>query len=171
MTQSKRFGSGIRFGLRIFGRLPQPVRRMFIRAGTPTYTAGTLAIIERDDGRWLFVQPVYRPGWALPGGLLNRGELAIDAIHRELLEELGLLVNINPEPWAIVDSKLRRIDVVWRATVADDVDIDAIEVRTVELVDVGWFDPDNPPPLETESDDAILLRKRVREGGPSVLLT
>ncbi len=160
----------VRLALRTFGLLPGPVRRMVVRAGSPSWTAGTIAIVERDDGRWLLVRPAYRRGWALPGGLLRRGEQPEPAIHRELLEELGLAVVVEPEPWALFDPGLRRLDIVWRARPAPGVDPDAVEVRSAELLDVGWFDPDQPPRLEDEARDVLVLRRRVVDGGPSVLV-
>ncbi|MGZ0220708.1 MAG: NUDIX hydrolase, partial [Acidimicrobiales bacterium] len=62
------------------------------------------AVIERDDGRWLMVRPVYRKGWALPGGFIDGGETPTEAIQRELREELGIEVVLEPDPWLVHDS-------------------------------------------------------------------
>jgi ADP-ribose pyrophosphatase YjhB (NUDIX family) len=156
--------------LRLFGRLPRSARRFVVRSVTPTYTAGTAAIIEREDGRWLFVRPAYRPAWALPGGLLDRNEAPEPAIHRELREELGLVVVLEPDPWVLIDPNLRRLDIVWRARPAPGVDPDAIEIETYELVAVGWFDPDDPPELEDEAADIMTLRRRHFERGETVFV-
>ncbi len=76
---SQRSALGLRAGvyrlvLRAFGSLPKVVRRFIVRLFTPSWTAGAVAVIEREDGRWLMVRPVYRKAWAAPGGLINRGE-------------------------------------------------------------------------------------------------
>jgi 8-oxo-dGTP diphosphatase len=43
--------------------------------------------------------------WLLPGGGVNSGESLVDALHRELDEELGIQVDVPVEgPVAIVDS-------------------------------------------------------------------
>lgn len=156
--------------LRLFGALPMPVRRALVRTIRPSWTAGAVAIIERDDGRWLLVRPVYRKAWALPGGLIDRGEHPEETVRREMREELGVDVVIGPEPWVIYDSRLRRLDAVFRVRLADGIDPDAIEVTSVELLDAAWFDPDDPPVVEDEASDILMLRRRVIEGGDAVLL-
>ena len=48
---------------------------------------GELLLCKMPPGRGVF------PGqWGLPGGGIEAGELAEDALHRELLEEVGLPV-------------------------------------------------------------------------------
>ena len=99
--------------LRSFGRLPKPLRRLVTRAASPNWMAGAVALIEWD-GRWLMVDPVYREGWTLPGGLIDRGETPAEAIKRELVEELGVDVDVDGvEPWILMDSAMRRMDVVF----------------------------------------------------------
>ena len=132
--------------LRGFGRLPKPVRRFVIRRAAPTWTAGAVAILERADGRWLMVSPVYRKGWSLPGTIAVTGD-----------------------PWIVYDSTLRRIDAIFRAELVDDIDLDAIQVQTPELDGLGWFEPTAPPEIEEETEDVLVLVRRVNEGGPSVL--
>ena len=164
-------GAGLyRLVLRTFGALPQPVRRVIVRTFRPTWTAGAVAIIERDDGRWLMVRPVYRKAWALPGGLIDRGEHPEATIHREMREELGIEVEIDAEPWVIYDSKLRRLDAVFRVKLIGGTEPDAIEITSAELLDAQWFDPDNPPVVEDEASDILTLRRRILDGGDAVLL-
>jgi len=155
--------------MRVFGALPETARRLVVRTVTPTWTAGSMAIVQRDDGRWLMVQAVYRRGWSFPGGLLDRGEHPERAIHRELREELGLAVVLEPDPWVVVDTVLRRFDVVFLARPAPGVDPDAVKVQSPELRASGWFDPDEVPDLEGETTDALLLRERVNDGGGTIL--
>ena len=51
---------------------------------------GAHAMVEDGEGRLLLVRHTYMPGWFFPGGGVNRGEPANDAVKRELKEEIGL---------------------------------------------------------------------------------
>jgi len=159
-----------RFALTVFGRLPMPARRFVIRRVTPSWSAGAAAVIERDDGRWLMVRPVYRKGWGLPGGFIDRKELPAEAVRRELREELGIEVDLDPNPWMVHDSTYRRLDTIFMARLADGTDPDSIAIRTPELDDIGWFHPEEPPLLEHEAHDILTLRSLMIEGGHPILM-
>ena len=60
--------------LRVFRRLPARARRAAVHMLTPSYYVGAMCVVQRDDGRRLFVRHTYRERWGMPGGLLNRGE-------------------------------------------------------------------------------------------------
>lgn len=66
-----------------------------------------VSAILRWKGRVLLIRHE-KPGkdyWLLPGGGVNSGESLVDALHRELAEEIGLDDQVPVEgPVAIVDS-------------------------------------------------------------------
>lgn len=65
-----------------------PERAAFL-AGLPRKVLAAGALITDAQGRVLLVKPTYKPGWEIPGGVVEVGESPRDACQRELLEELG----------------------------------------------------------------------------------
>jgi ADP-ribose pyrophosphatase YjhB (NUDIX family) len=108
------------FALRVFRRLPAPLRRTAVRLGTPGFTVGAVCLLVRD-GRVLMLRQPHRDGWSLPGGLLSRGENAAAAVVREVREETGLRIEVGRPVTVVVDSPLRRVDVVFRVEVQGEV--------------------------------------------------
>ena len=143
-----------------FRRLPSPLRRWLVHAGTPSYTVGAVVLLRREDGKVLLVDQRHSPGWALPGGLLRRGERPAEAVVREVAEEVG--VSLEPErlpvPVAAVNPVARRVDLVYLVAAAPDVAPqreDEAEVRRI-----GWFAIDDLPEVSEPTRD--ILRVAVR---------
>ena len=53
---------------------------------------GVAVAAQTAGGRWLLIRRRDTGDWALPGGTLEWGETLQEAVHRELLEEAGALV-------------------------------------------------------------------------------
>jgi ADP-ribose pyrophosphatase YjhB (NUDIX family) len=66
-----------------------PVFRLWWKARRGT-TLGVRALATDESGRVLLVRHTYRRGWFLPGGGVESGETAHDAVARELAEEGGV---------------------------------------------------------------------------------
>jgi 8-oxo-dGTP diphosphatase len=97
-----------------FGILPPRLRRGIVGVLAPSFTVGALAVLH-DGDKILFVRQLHRPGLALPGGLLKRGEPARDGLARELSEELDIdPTGLAPAPdTAHVDPSKTRVDLIW----------------------------------------------------------
>lgn len=98
--------------------LPPRVRRAVVGAVTPSFTVGALAVLHDGDSI-LFVTQLHRPGLALPGGLMKKGERPRSALDRELAEELGLRdIKFAEVPdTAHVDPGKTRVDLLFFAAV------------------------------------------------------
>jgi 8-oxo-dGTP pyrophosphatase MutT (NUDIX family) len=146
--------------MRIFRRLPQPVRRFIVHVLTPSYTVGAVAVLRRGDGRLAFVQQRHSPGWALPGGLMDKGETPAHCLARELGEELGITLDPAsfPVPFAAVNSRVRRVDVVFFVDAGDGTQL--VSEDRVEVSRTGWFALDALPEL-SEPTYEILRAVRV----------
>ncbi|MFB8281184.1 NUDIX domain-containing protein [Nocardia colli] len=58
---------------------------------------GADALLRDETGRILIVDPNYKDGWDLPGGMCEANEAPLDALRRELAEELALHIDLEPE--------------------------------------------------------------------------
>lgn len=56
----------------------------------PAKQVGAGCIFLDESSRVLLVKPTYKPGWELPGGVVEQDESPLDACRREVAEELGL---------------------------------------------------------------------------------
>ena len=139
-----------KLGFAVFGRLPRRVRVLAVRAGTPGFTVGALVLLQRaeDPSSVLLVHQRHTRQWAMPGGLLRRGEGASDGLRREVLEELGLSLDLAQTAHAVgvlVDPGPRRVDVLFACTLAADAPTP--EPAHVEVAAVRWCDLASLPPV------------------------
>lgn len=137
---------------RAFGALPLLVRRAVARVLTPRWMVGAMVLVERGD-KILLVRPVYRGGWTLPGGVVDRGESPLDGGVREVREEVGLEVKATGTTTVVVDVEARRIDMIL---VAEVVEPEAEpSPASAEIGAVGWFGREALPPLVFEARTAL----------------
>jgi len=146
--------------LGLYARLPTWARRRVVRTIAPAFTVGAICLIERPDDSVLLVRQVYRRHWGIPGGLLQRGEEPADAARRELMEEIGLAVDLIGEPAVVVDAEAQRVDVVYRARPSAGTDPDSVVPESPEIAEVQWFPRSELPDLQEETVQALVALSR-----------
>lgn len=146
--------------LRLWSRLPGRARRLIVRTASPSYTVGAICVIERPDGKVLLVRQAYRAKWGIPGGLLEKGEDPADGARREVLEEVGLPVELLGEPAVVVESQRQRVDLVYRARPETQADVAKVRPCSPEITEAAWFAPDALPELQSETATALVALAR-----------
>jgi ADP-ribose pyrophosphatase YjhB (NUDIX family) len=143
--------------------MPLLPRRWVVRTIAPSFTVGSMVVVERSDGRLLFVRQTYRNKWGVPGGLLKRREAANDAAVREVHEEVGLRVELIGSPGVVIDAVPQRVDVVFRARPMPGTDLDALQPCSPEIEAIAWHAPNALPELQFETAGALVELARATQ--------
>jgi ADP-ribose pyrophosphatase YjhB (NUDIX family) len=77
------------------GRIVQRLIHAGARFTRPLTMGVRAVILDRDD-RLFLVRHSYVPGWHLPGGAVEPGETAVEALRRETLEECNIALEGEP---------------------------------------------------------------------------
>lgn len=120
-------------------------------------TLGVRAACFDEAGRIFLVRHTYVPGWHLPGGGVERGETAIEALIKEMREEGNLVADSPPELFHVYfNARISRRDHVLLYRV--DVRQTADRVADREIAECGFFHADALPEGTTEA-----TRRRIAE--------
>lgn len=120
-------------------------------------TLGVRAACFDEAGRVFLVRHTYVPGWHLPGGGVERGETAIEALIKEMREEGNLEAVGSPDLFHVYfNTRISRRDhvLLYRVTVRQT----AQRSRDREIAEVGFFEPDRLPEGTTAA-----TRRRIAE--------
>lgn len=152
--------------VRVYRRLPRPLQQVAVRVITPNFSVGVVGLITVDGSQVLLVRQSYRRGWVPPGGFIDRGEGPLEAMSREMKEELGLELAFEPWHRVAFDAKRQGVAFISVARVAEQRDITP---TSAEILEARWFPVDDLPPMPNdfyEGMPAVDL-EALRRLGPS----
>lgn len=143
------------------------------KCGFKFYTnvvVSTGAIIVNRQKQVLLTVRANDPGkglWEIPGGFLNPGETAVQALSREVMEEVGLSIN-NFNYFGTFPSIYRHQDIdynILQIVYSTDFPVGARIKLTDEVLDYTFFDFDKIPLDKIGNrDNEQALRQLVRVG-------
>lgn len=127
---------------KIWRLLPSRVRRWSMRFTHARFTVTAGALIFNDAGHVLLLKHRFRAGsgWGLPGGFLEAGEQPLEALKRELREEIGVEVESAEVFTARSFRKPRQVEVLFRCRING-----VAKPRNMEVERAEWFSLDSLP--------------------------
>lgn len=136
------------------------VRRLFHLSFllTRPMTLGVRAAAFDAQGRVLLVRHTYVDGWHLPGGGVERGETAVEAVAKELAEEGNVALGAPP---VLMSVHLNRAASPWDHVLfyrCDGVTQTAPKLPDREIAEAGFFPLDDLPAETTPA-----TRRRLAE--------
>ena len=138
----------------------EPIRRPLFQAWSRVargMTLGVRGLVTDGEGKVLLLRHTYMPGWYMPGGGVEFGETAEEALARELVEEAGVRLTARAQLVSFHSNHARfpgdhvliyRVE-AWESCPATQVG---------EIEEVAWFAPDSLPAEATPS-----TRRRILE--------
>ena len=125
---------------KIWRKTPSFLRSWMVRATQTKFTVSVGAIVINHENKVLLLDHVLRPasGWGIPGGFIDADESPVEAIKRELREEIGLEIE-NIEIFRI-RTAARHVEILFSAHSAQQG-----EVQSFEIKELGWFDYKSMP--------------------------
>lgn len=107
----------------------------------PRVAAGVL--IHDKAGRVLLVKPSYKDGWDLPGGYVEPNETPVDAVLREVLEELNASFRIGRLlvcDWAPHPDEGDKLLFIFDGGVMTTAEIDKLLPDGSEILEARFYD-------------------------------
>lgn len=124
-----------------------------------TFMVGVTGIVRDQDGNVLLLKHRFWPEgrqWGLPTGYANRSETFEDTVRREVREETGLKVHVG-ELVRLKSGYRLRLEVAYEAEFAGG----TLKLDDFEILEAGWFAPDDLPAELQESHRLLIRRKHI----------
>lgn len=129
-------------------------------------TLGVRAAVENEAGHVFMVRHTYMQGWFMPGGGIEKGEPALEALRRELVEEAGVqliaepsLVNVYSNHQNFPNDHVLLYRVPWGSWQAVQA------TQRGEIAETAWVDPASPPDGITKG--TLMRLQELYDGQPT----
>lgn len=118
-------------------------------------TIGARALVIRGN-QVLLVKHTYQPQWYTVGGAIEVGETPLQAITRELKEEVGAILNSQPKLFSVYYSRKEKRDdyIIFYLVTAHEFE----DVNSPEILEKKWF-----PINQLPSDISPATQRRINE--------
>jgi len=143
----------------IWHKLPSIVRRAALRVTNAKFTVTAAAVIFNPQGKVLVLKHRFRPGsgWGLPGGFIKSDEQPLDALHRELREEIDLEITDVEILWARSFKRPRQVEILFRGNTLSEPQPQSIEIERALWCDV------NDLPESLPENQRLLVERAVEK--------
>ncbi len=133
----------------------------------PTWIPVVALALQDGEGRWLMhlrAENKQHGGlWEFPGGKVEPGETPVNALIREIQEELGITLDggaLSPAGFAENDPQMDEIQIVIMLYTGAPWNMQhPVQPRCLEGGGVDWFTPDEIEMLAKPPLDAVLARQ------------
>src|SRR5205085_5219 len=126
----------------VYRRLPVSLRRGAVLLTQSRFTVTAGAVVINDEGCVLLLKHVFRAGsgWGIPGGFINQGEQAEDAVRRELREEIGFELDRVALAFVRTVEHVKQLEIIFRCRATG-----TPQPRHIEIPRVDGFKLDTLP--------------------------
>ena len=141
---------------------PKSVRRWGVWLAEPGFMVTVGAIIVNDNGRVMLLNHEFRTGsgWGIPGGFMEAGEQPLEALRRELREEIGVELDAAELVGVRTLKRPQQVEIHFRCRLREAA---KATPQSMEIKSVGWFDPSALPP-ELSTDQHRLIKHALANG-------
>ena len=123
-------------------------------------TVGVRAIVRSNDGKFLLVRHTYTPGWHFPGGGIEKGQTAEQALQNELQQETKLQIIGKPVMHGFFyNNNVSKRDHVLAYHCDVQGGLEA-KPRSMEIAEIGYFSFEDLS-LDTDPGTARRIREMV----------
>jgi 8-oxo-dGTP diphosphatase len=131
-----------------------------MRATQALFTVTAGALIFNDAGEVLLLKHRFRAGsgWGIPGGFLESGEHAEQALRRELREEIGLTVHEVRIFTSRTFKRPQQVEILFRCRASG-----AVKPQTMEVERAEWFSIQSLP-AGLPQDQRLLIERATSDG-------